>query len=86
MRYDDISKLSNDEVKKIILTECKEFYDEFISYFVAPTYIDSLEKLYMNDHWSSSENEVMAFGDFYIVPVEYATKMINEIDPDGGYI
>lgn len=31
MRYDDINKLSNDEVKKIILTECKEFYDEFIS-------------------------------------------------------
>lgn len=74
------------DIESLNDTEKYNTFREFISYFVAPTYIDLLEKLYMNDHWSSSENEVMVFGDFYIVPVEYATKMINEIDPEGDYI
>lgn len=61
-------------------------FREFMSDDFAPAYIDGLEELDMNDHWNSSENEVVAFGDFYIVPVEYATKMIKDIDPEGGYI
>jgi hypothetical protein len=30
MRYDEISKKSNDEIKEIILRDCKKFYNEFI--------------------------------------------------------
>lgn len=66
--------------------ETNNKYREFITVDFAPSYINGLEQLDMNDHWDSSENEVIVFGDFYIVPFGYATKIINDIDPEGGYI
>lgn len=66
----DIDELGHSESNKL--------YDNYID-DVLYDYVNSMEGLTMNDHMNESDNEIVAFGDMYIIPFEVATKLINKI-------